>query len=155
MNQSENITQLSEESTENQDDLEDELARLQQEIFAAKTELEQARVESQKYQNSYAIIPYQGEHGTHRRPVYLECTAEGVLIQPEGILISHADLDGPPGVGNPLNACLRTIREFYARHTNDEKQSPYPLLIVRAEGVMAFGKARLAMADWKEEYGYE
>ena len=155
LNQSENITQLSEESTENHVDLEDELARLQQEIFAAKTELEQARVESQKYQNSYAIIPYQGEHGTHRRPVYLECTAEGVLIQPEGILISHADLDGPPGVGNPLNACLRTIREFYARHTNDEKQSPYPLLIVRAEGVMAFGKARLAMADWKEEYGYE
>ena len=48
LNQSENITQLSEESTENHVDLEDELARLQQEIFAAKTELEQARVESQK-----------------------------------------------------------------------------------------------------------
>ncbi|MEC9097338.1 MAG: hypothetical protein VX776_11930, partial [Planctomycetota bacterium] len=132
-----------------------EIARLQQEIFAARAELEQAQVEAQKWDKSYAIIPYQGEHGTHRRPVYLECVAEGIMIQPEGILISHAELDGPPGVGNPLNACLRTIREFYARHTRNDDESPYPLIIVRAEGVMAFGKARRAMADWKDEYGFE
>lgn len=155
LNQAKNLVQARTDSNESQVDLEDEIARLQQEIFAAKTELEQARVAAQKTQNSYAIIPYQGAQGTHRMPVYLECTAAGVVIQPEGILVSHADLDGPPGVGNPLNACLRTIREFYARHTEDEKRAPYPLLIVRSEGVLAFGKARLAMADWKDEYGYE
>lgn len=143
------------DSSRSQIGIENEIARLQQKIFAAKSELEQARVDAQQGDQSYAIIPYQGEHGTHRRPVYLECVAEGVLIQPERILISHADLDGPSGVGNPLNACLRTIREFYARHTGDDDESPYPLLIVRPEGVMAFGKARKAMADWKDEYGFE
>jgi len=143
------------DSSYEQIEFEDEIAELQQKIFKARTDLEQARIESQQYEKSYAIVPYQGEYGTHRRPVYLECVSEGVMIQPEGILISHAELDGPPGAGNPLNACLRTIREFYARHTRNEDEAPYPLLIVRAEGVMAFGKARRAMADWKDEYGFE
>ena len=155
LNKSEIIAEQRTLTTDGQTDLEDEIAQLQQEIFTARTELDQVRAETQKHEKSYAIIPYQGEHGSYRRPVYLECVAEGVIIQPEGILISQAELDGPSGVGNPLNACLRTIREFYAKHTLDDQESPYPLLIVRAEGVMAFGKARRAMADWKDEYGFE
>ncbi|MBA63630.1 MAG: hypothetical protein CMJ76_14845 [Planctomycetaceae bacterium] len=155
INKSRLVAEKRVDSNDSQIDLEDELTRLQQEILTARTELEQIRVEAQQYEKSYAIVPYQGEYGTHRRPVYLECVAEGVVIQPEGILISHNELDGPSGVGNPLNACLRTIREFYARHTQDDQQSPYPLLIVRSEGVTAFGKARRAMADWKDEYGFE
>ena len=155
LNKAKLVEEQRRDSSDEQIDLEKEIADLQQQIFEARTELEQARIASQQYEKSYAIVPYQGEYGTHRRPVYLECVAEGVMIQPEGILISHADLDGPPGAGNPLNACLRTIREFYARHTRNENEAPYPLLIVRAEGIMAFGKARHAMTDWKDEYGFE
>ena len=101
LNKSKIIAEQRTVTTDGQTDLEDEIAQLQQEIFTARTELDQVRAETQKHEKSYAIIPYQGEHGSYRRPVYLECVAEGVIIQPEGILISQAELDGPSGVGNP------------------------------------------------------
>ena len=37
-----------------------------------------------KRPTSYAIVPYDGPNGTHRRPIYIECTAQGVILQPEG-----------------------------------------------------------------------
>ena len=66
LNQSENITQLSEESTENHVDWKMNWLVSGRKSLPRRPNWSSA-VESQKYQNSYAIIPYQGEHGTHRR----------------------------------------------------------------------------------------
>ena len=139
----------------NEDELNDQIRQWQEKLETARSELEQKREAVTNQSQSYAIIPYAGEQGTHRRPIYIECVAEGILIQPEQILITEAEMAGPPGPGNPLDACLRTIREFYAEHTGDHQVSPYPLLIVRASGVRSYGVARQAMTDWQDEFGYE
>ena len=56
-----------------------------------------------------------GPHGTRRRPIYIECTLEGIIIQPEGFVLLPDDFHGPLGPGNPLDAALRTIREHLAQ----------------------------------------
>ncbi len=133
-----------------------ELERLEQEVRAAREELETARKHAAARPASYAIIPYEGPNATHRRPIYIECTDRGVTLQPEGIVLGPRDFDGPLGPGNPLDAALRSIREHYARAGAVGTQGePYPLLIVRPGGIEAYVAAREAMRSWDDEFGYE
>jgi hypothetical protein len=134
----------------------DELARAQAEIAAQRQQLEQLREQYAKRNRSFAIIPYQGPNGTRRRPIYIECRQSGIVIQPEGIVFGPQDLSGPLGPGNPLDAALRAIREHWTRLEGDAAQgTPYPLLVVRPDGAVAYSMARAAMASWDDEFGYE
>jgi hypothetical protein len=103
----------------------------------------------------FAIIPYQGTNGTHRRPIYLECTSKGVTIQPEGVVIGLADLRPPYGPGNPLDAAIRTVRSHFAPANGALTSTAYPLLIVRPSGVRTYAMARQAMSGWDDQFGYE
>ncbi|WP_347245310.1 hypothetical protein [Thermogutta sp.] len=133
-----------------------ELDELQRKIADLKAKREEAKRQSSA--RSYAIIPYQGPHGTRRRPIYLECRSDGVYLQPEGIRFPPEDFLGPLGPGNPLDAALRAVREeWLARHEFDPQKDgePYPLLIVRPSGIEAYYAARAAMTSWGTEFGYE
>jgi hypothetical protein len=133
-------------------------------IEQLKTQLEQEKtnlankIQARKDQTpAFSIIPYEGANRTTRRPVYLECTEQGVLIQPEGVLISTEDLGPPHGPGNPLDAALRVLRSAY--QARDAVYGitipPYPLLIVRPDGIHSYALARSAMAGWDDQFGYE
>ena len=130
-----------------------QLAELQAQLQLARAELRRARQELNQRPSSYAIIPYHGPQATRRRPFYVECTSVGLIIQPEAILLTADDLAGPPGPGNPLAAVLRAKREHYRRL--GDRQEPYPLIIVRSDGILGYGAARRAMQGWDDEFGYE
>jgi hypothetical protein len=133
-----------------------ELARLQSELDAERERLTDARQQLGQRQRAFSIIPYEGPHGTRRRPIYIECRESGIIIQPEGIVLGPQDLAGPLGPGNPLDASLRAIREYWSRAEGQSKfGEPYPLLIVRSDGAVAYSMARAAMANWDDEFGYE
>lgn len=150
------LERLRDSDQQDQASIRSELARLQAEIEEERKKLEQAREELAKSQRSYTIIPYDGPQGTRRRPIYVECTESGIVIQPEGIVLRPGDLAGPLGPGNPLDAALRTIREHWARVGGDAGSGePYPLLIVRPDGAVAYSMARTAMSSWDDEFGYE
>ena len=70
------------------------------------------------------LIPYDGPNGTRRRPIYIECTEFGVIIQPEGLILRADDFSGPLGPGNPLDIALRAIREHIERTAGDKAASP-------------------------------
>ena len=128
------------------------LKQLQTEL-AEQIEQRQGELASQP--KSYAILPYEGLHGTQRRPIYLECTTQGVTIQPAGITLSIKDLSGPPTSGNPLDAALRTIREYWRDAGLLVDSEPYPLLLVRPKGIDSYSLARRALKSWDDEFGYE
>jgi hypothetical protein len=132
-----------------------ELARLQEEIARQERELDLARKKHAASEQWYALIPYDGPQGTRRRPIYLECTIEGVIIQPEGIVFSPEDFAGTLGPGNPLDSALRAIREHLHQTGGTKHGEPYPLLVVRPSGVVAYAAARAALAAWDDEFGYE
>lgn len=133
-----------------------QLAQTQAEIETARQQLADARAAAAAKPRSYSLIPYDGPNGTHRRPVYIECTADFVIIQPEGVRLEARDFEGPLGPGNPLDAALRAVREYLARNPELMKQGePYPLMVVRPSGVLSYAAARAAMKSWDDEFGYE
>jgi hypothetical protein len=84
----------------------DDLVRLQAEIAAAQAALED-RAHLPAKPASYAILPYQGASGTRRRPLYIECCADKLILQPDGIVLRESDFQGGLGPGNPLAVALR------------------------------------------------
>ena len=133
------------------------VSELRKEIDRKKKELIDEIEKQKKRKPAFAVIPYVGANGTSRRPVYLECTKEGVVIQPEGLLISLNDLKPPFGPGNPLDAALRVLRLTYQQKDASFgiTQPPYPLLIVRPDGIQTYALAREAMSGWDDQFGYE
>ena len=104
-------------------------------------------------------MPYKGANGTFRRPVFVECTADAVTIQPEGIVLTVADFDGPLRSGNPLAAAIRAAHEELNSRAvaagQTDMPDPYPLLIVRPDGAGAYAAALDAISSWESDYGYE
>ncbi len=136
----------------------DELRALEQKLASARESLDEARREKDSKPPAYAVVPYEGPSGTHRRPLFIECCLDGVFLQPEGIRLNPNDFEGPPGPGNPLASGLRAAREYLARQAvsqNDPGLRPYPLLIVRPSGVMAYYAARDAISSWGSDFGYQ
>jgi len=137
--------------------LRSEVERLRKAVADAQAEVDEARKRAESRKPSYAIVPYQGPNQTRRRPIYVECTGDRVILQPEGIELTPNDFAGPMGAGNPLAAALRAQREFLyeqndAKHLQEE---PYPLLLIRPDGIDAYCAAREAMQSWQADFGYE
>ncbi len=134
-----------------------ELHETQGQIAAARQQLADAGRTAEERNRCYAVIPYEGPNQTHRRPIYLECCADAVILQPEGIELTEEDFDGPMGPGNPLAATLRAVREYMldSRQFDPQAGDPYPMLLVRPEGIAAYYAARAAMKSWGFEFGYE
>jgi hypothetical protein len=134
-----------------------ELQQLRQQIEAARKQVEQARKEAADRPRSFAVVPYEGPNSTRRRPIYLECLADAVVIQPEGIRLTTEDFEGPMGPGNPLASALRAARERLLAESQFDPRAgePYPLLLVRPEGIAAYYAAREAMRSWGCDFGYE
>ncbi len=134
-----------------------ELAKLNVKLVKAKVELENALAANKGTTEAYAIIPFNGKNGTRRRPIYIECRADGVFLQPEGIKLVEEDfmLAGTPV--NPLATCLRAAREYFLRkrQLDNSTGEPYPLLLVRPDGIVPYWVAREAMTSWGDDFGYE
>ena len=132
----------------------DDLVLLQQEIEAEREQFKVLESEHQKREPRIVIVPHQGPNGTDRRPIYLECTAGGLIVWPEGAAIPLAQLDAASPAANPLDSALRVIRHHALQHYQDTIP-PYPLLIVRPGGIDTYAAARRAMQDWDDQFGYE
>ena len=134
-----------------------ELEQVRTQIQAAQQQLAQAHQAAAGRTPSYAVVPYEGPNQTRRRPIYLECRDDAVVLQPEGIALRESDFDGPLGPGNPLASALRAVREYMLAQRDFDPQAgePYPMLLVRPEGITAYYAARAAMKSWGFDFGYE
>ncbi|TWT98603.1 hypothetical protein [Stieleria varia] len=143
------------ESDSPSDPVDDEkLVVLQEQLEKNKAELEKLREKSKDKTPRVVIVPHKGPNGTDRRPIYIECTAEGVTIWPEGSKIEMGSLEDTTRSANPLDAALRVAR-YRALQDYGDQVAPYPMLIVRPDGVASYSAARTAMQDWDDQFGYE
>jgi hypothetical protein len=135
-----------------------EMERLRQLIAESRGTIDSLKKENASKKRSYAIIPYEGPNGTQRRPLYIECRAEEVILQPEGIRLAAQDFMPPIDSGNPLASALRAAREEISKETGGvttKQTEPYPLILVRPEGIEAYYLVRMAIASWDADFGYE
>lgn len=147
------MERTAEEKTDEQKRGAAELAGVKAELEETKKAVEAALASGRHKSKSYSIVPYDGRNATRRRPIYIECRESLIVLQPEGIELSPRDFGGVFGPGNPLAAAVRAKREYLADQGSSEE--PYPLLLVRPEGIAAYYAARAALGSWGSEFGYE
>lgn len=154
----ERLSEIAAGDTRDQAKLKSELERLQYRVAGLRGELGKLVEKARQGQESYAIIPYHGPNETYRRPIYIECRATGVILQPAGLVLTEQDFVIDSGPSNPLASALRAAREYYLRNSlkgQGETGSAYPLMIVRPDGVSAYYVAQKAIESWGSEFGYE
>ena len=134
------------------------LAQQQQRRAAAERELAELQKEAAQKEKSYAVVPSRGADGTFRRPIYIECRDNKMIIQPEGIELVPADFVALDRPDNPFDTVLRAIRQYYVETEQIVRGSePYPLFIVRPSGVEMYENAhtRLVRGNLTKDFGYE
>lgn len=136
-----------------------ELERLRELITDTNKEIAAIKRGAGGKKRSYAIVPYDGPNGTNRRPIYIECRKNEVILQPEGIKLEKQDFQEPVDSGNPLASALRAAREELIRQAPvdaaGKRAEPYPLILVRPDGVETYYEVRRAIAEWDSDFGYE
>ena len=142
------------ESTDAMRQLEGELAEIQQQIADEETLLADEVAGRQHTAQSYALIPYDGARATERRPVYIECRSDQVVIQPTGVALRFDDFAPPMTAHNPLASALRATREYWLE-LDAAGPEAYPLIIVRPGGAEAYAAVRMALRSWDDAFGYE
>ena len=132
------------------------LAAKRENLRRAETELRELHENVANQKSTYAIIPYTGHNGTDRRPLYIECRKDCVVILPEGIVLREDDFLTASHPDNPLDAVLRAASLYYTENELVPRGTkPYPLIIVRPSGIDAYYAVRESIQSWGEQFGYE
>jgi hypothetical protein len=137
---------------------EPELQQLTGRIAQLQKQLAEARRSAQSPSPSYAIVPYTGPNQTRRRPIYIECRRDRIVLQPEGVVLTERDFEGPLDNSNALASAVRAAEQYLGRNSQSnlrEAGEPYPLLLVRPDGINSYYVARAALRSWGSDFGYE
>ena len=137
------------------------IADMRQRLLLLSASKERLARESQAPQPTFIPVVHPGTHGTTRQPIYLECIAQGVVLQPEGLVVSRASLDFPIG-REALAKLVQVLSDYYLGRTVGPEHKaafrdlePYPLLLVRPDGIACFYLARSALEPLDLVFGYE
>ncbi|MBM4075896.1 MAG: hypothetical protein FJ267_09655, partial [Planctomycetes bacterium] len=144
----------------NSTESEAERRRIEKQIAEAQKQLKAAQVALAGGQSSFMVVPFDPQTGTSRRPILIECTADGLRFLPEDIVISPDDLEGFTPRVNPLLAGSKALVDYWSawnvRQPNPSKEpSPYVLLLVRPDGTVAYYVAMKMLETLQQQHGYE
>lgn len=151
---------LEQEHYDDREAAEEELARQRELIEDLEAEIAELEEEAAERRRRYAVVPLRDrETGTRRPAVYFECREDGVVLQPEGLVLGPEDFRPPVELSSPLSAAVRAINQYYADHPEaraaNEAGAPYALLLVRPGGVEAYQRARAVLEAIDIDYGYQ
>lgn len=133
-----------------------QIQQLQAQVNQAREAVEQARRARALAQPQYALVAYDGRNGTHRRPIFIECTPQGIDLQPFGIHFDMNEFSEPVLPGNPLDASVLAIRDEWLRQDpRGAEGAPYPLILIRPNGSDAYAVVREALKSWDSEFGHQ
>ncbi|QDU79349.1 hypothetical protein Pla110_10570 [Polystyrenella longa] len=149
--------QLKEEQ-ERAKEIESEAEELESLGVELEKQIERKQTDVRTAQSEFAIIPYDGQMGTVRRPILIECEEDSITFQPEGIALTAEDVRGFTSHDNPLAAGAQALIEFWEeedRRAGREVTEPYLLMVVRPSGSVSFYAAQKMLSSLKVQSGYE
>lgn len=108
----------------------------------------------------HSIVPYDGQTGTVRRAIIIECVGDVVRFEAEQIEIPVAILQKFSPQQNPLASGVQALfRYWMAKEQISDPgrrpRKPYALVLVRPSGAEAFSSAVFAMDGMVGDFGYE
>jgi hypothetical protein len=154
----EHFSELAAGDARENEDLRKRLARARVDADRTRAEIDELNRKGGSGE-SYAIIPYHGPNETHRKPIYIECRGDSIVLQPEGVeLAVDQDFTVDLGPSNPLVSALRAATDYHNRAALAGRGgggTPYPLFIIRPDGINSWHVARMAVSSWGTDFGYE
>jgi hypothetical protein len=123
-----------------------ELVRLEQtmkELLAAR----------QRDAHTYSVIPYKGKNGESKRPIYIECARDRVVLHPEKVAL-NPDFDTAAVRAEVQKRITRQRAQWAALKVNTD-DPPYLMLLVRPDGVVTYYHLQGALRGMEVQYGYE
>ncbi|MDG3003421.1 hypothetical protein [Paludisphaera mucosa] len=130
----------------------------QRDVLARERDALKAAVANAPGEGSYAVLPYQGENGTWKRPIVIECNAGSVTIRPDGPTFSLLDLSGliNPRSSPVVVAIARELLKIQTSASPDGSPvTPYFVFLVRPDGIRAYYEARARLEPLGIAFGYE
>jgi hypothetical protein len=116
-------------------------------LILLENTLEELKAAKRLEKQTFSLVPYKGRRGDNRKPLYLECTAEGWIIHPE-----RKTFEATSSAVADLHAELE--RRLKASATAGESSS-YLFLLVRPDGITNYYRAQAAMQGLDVTFGYE
>lgn len=144
--------------TEQETKLEALHAKIAQKIAMTRKNIELLNRKQAAAPNEFALIPYDGNSGTARRPIYIECSKKGFRFLPEGETVSPLDLKNFNEGFNPLLTGTQSLLRYWSRKRRESggtEPEPYVLLLVRPSGCINYYLARGLLASVGANFGYE
>jgi hypothetical protein len=100
---------------------------------------------------TYSLVPYLGKNGERRRPVYIECQADQVVVHPERLIAKLGSWDGSSQLGGLVEKLSGRLKA----NSEDSKQKPYVLFLVRPDGIATYYRMMAALGARNVDSGYE
>jgi hypothetical protein len=133
-----------------------ELVRLAGELQRLEQTLRDLRTLREREKQTYSLIPYIGRHGDNRRPIYVECTAAGLVFHPDRLVLEGPRLV-PMRIRAEVERRIAQVRESVQAAALQEKsaKSAYLLMLVRPDGIASYYQTQAALVGLKIDFGYE
>ncbi|MCS6852833.1 MAG: hypothetical protein NZ700_16870, partial [Gemmataceae bacterium] len=125
-----------------------ELARFAASLDELEQTLERLRTLRKREEQTYSVVPYRGKHGEPRRPLYIECAADGLIFHPDRSTLTGLAL-------SPHNVRTEVERRLARRPPDKRDQVPYVLMLVRPDGIANYYEALAALDGMRIDFGYE
>lgn len=137
-----------------------ERTALDADIAYARKKITDLRQQHEQAKSEFAFVPFDPLSGTTRRPIYIECTVDGLRILPEDVFLADRDLDGFTDRFNPLLVGATALTQYWLGQLAEQPDKPdatppYVLLLVRPNGSVAYYAARRYLAHLGQPFGYE
>ena len=133
-------------------------AAILEECVRMVDEIGRAEIANSQRSPELEIVPFDAVSGTERRPIIIECRADGLTFAAERITLTPDQLSGFTIQRNPLLAAVRALSEYWTavdREEDPTSRKPYVLLIVRPRGITAYYVARILLKQLNDSFGYE
>jgi len=142
------------------DATEKERKLIEQQIAAIQKRLKVAQAAAAGGDSKFMVVPFDPQSGTSRRPILIECTAEGLRFIPEDVVIRPDDLEGFTPRVNPVLAGSNSLVSYWTAWNLKQPQparepEPYVLMLVRPSGTVAYYVAMRMLETLKQPHGYE
>jgi hypothetical protein len=120
-------------------------------LEAGYAALKQAR---QRDARTYSLVPYKGRRGESRRPIYLECTARGLVFHPDRLRLEEANLS-PGAIRREVERRITRQQQEVITTGAKPDNAAYLLMLIRPDGITHYYVTLAALKGLEIDFGYE
>jgi hypothetical protein len=131
-----------------------ELARLTDELMKMERTLSDVKEFRKRRQQAYSLVPYQGKKGDNRRPVYIECTATGIVFHP-GAVPFRGSRFNRTDVRAEIERRAGRDAISLSSATEPAVTNAYLLVLIRPEGITTYYRTLAMVQGVNIDFGYE